>query len=138
MLPSFLDGGKRTKPQNIGKGLIPPTFEVLTEFPINYWTGLVDSDFVPYSFSDNHPEAEAEDVKILKEKGTAYFYFPFTHKGKDCKLIADFSTKVQREDPLNAEDFFEKLEEVEYYRINPKYEKPEQLGPQANHLYLPI
>lgn len=119
------------------KGLLPLDFEVITEFPIDYWSESLDLPVVPYDFTEHHTEVEVEAIVEVESDQGNFFYFPFEHKGQQYKLVADFSFDVEREDPINAEDFLQKLDKADYYRIQPVYPLPTELqSNKPNQLYL--
>jgi hypothetical protein len=120
------------------KGLLPEQFQVIREFPINYWQGVLDKPFVPYDFGKHHPQAELEDIEVVKVGSMTYFYYPvFGQDIKDkYKIICDVSTT--RKNPVTAKEFLFALFKAGYFQTTPRNKLPDELQAANSHLYLPM
>ena len=64
-------------------------FECITQFPIHYWDGIIETTSVKFRFS-HHEENAIPDAVVRIGK---IFYYPFTYKGITYRFVSDYDTR---------------------------------------------
>ena len=97
---------------------VPPEFEAITEFPIDYWNVLYDDHI---NVDKSIIKIYKDEIVASKEEDDNYLYAPFKVKGESYYLLLDPNFTYEHEF-ANTSFFMKMFENSGSFRINREWE----------------